>query len=120
MTNEKKTKKEERKELEIKLLELSDCFKVQTQKEYSKGTLAKRIEEEAFPLAYNLGEHTFKSISTIWNSCRIASKEMVSLSLEMFANELFFITQIEERQEKIDSLEASIAKQIQRGSWSIA
>ena len=76
-------------ELINKLNEMSDAFKVQTQEQYSNGTLSKRIEEEIFPLAYKVGGETWKQINTIWYSSQMASKEMVSLALEMLASLLY-------------------------------
>ena len=78
-------------ELSNVLNELADAFKGQTQAQYSTAELSKRIETEAFPLAYKIGGETWTKVNTIWYSSQMADKSMVALALEMLATLLFLM-----------------------------
>lgn len=87
-------------ELTNKLNELSDAYKGQTQEQYNRGELSRRIEDEIFPLAIKADGKTWQQVNTIWISSRMASKEMVSLALEMLASLIYIKENIQPRKEK--------------------
>jgi len=76
-------------ELADVLNELADAFKGQTQEQYNSMELCKRIETEAFPIAYKIGGETWKKVNTIWYSSRMADKTMTALGLELLATLLY-------------------------------
>ena len=76
-------------ELIFKLNEMSDLYKQETQEQWRKGTLSKKIVDEVMPLAMKVGGSTFDQVNIIWSSSRMADKHMVSLTLELLASNLY-------------------------------